>query len=564
MDEEQKRLAEELLSQEHAERSFAKSLFFGDFDASQVFPYPQPKVNQKFLDEVAQFAKDEVDPVVIDRDAALPDSVVEKLKSLGVMGMTVPKEYGGGGMSQHEYCKVTEILAARCASTALFVNVHQSIGLKALILFGTDEQKKQWLPKMASGEVIGAFALTEPNAGSDASAVETYAEYDAEKDIYRINGKKQWITNGSIAGVLTLMAQTGVGAEKRVTAFLVTPDMPGFKITERSLEKVGFRGTWTANLAFENMEVPAANILGQKGKGLKVALSVLDYGRTTFGANCTGIARFLLDLAIEHAKTRQQFKRPLASFGLVKKKIAEMSALVYAMDATTYMTAGLIDKGIEDIMLESTMLKVFASDALWSIIYDTMQIFGGRSLFKNAPFERTMRDARLNMIGEGSNEVMRAFIATVGMRDVGLSLKNDYRLQDSPWSNKENLYQFILHLMNRYEACRVTYHNSKLKNEAKALGKGVRRLGFAVLRVLAAYREEVVEHQMDLDRISTSVMALYTATSVLSKLEADGDFVVGRYYCHMAMKQLNNSLDHLFDKDDAITEYVSDSITGLM
>lgn len=578
MDEQQKRLAEELLFSEIHEQSFAKALFFGDFEASKVFPYPRPKVDQEFLEQIKKFAE-EIDANSIDRKMEIPPEIRKALCTMGVMGMTVPRNYGGKGLSMYEYCKVSETLASRCASTALFVNVHQSIGLRALLLFGTEEQKKKWLPLMASGDVIGAFALTEPNAGSDAASVETKAVFDPEKNVYRINGRKQWITNGSIAGVLTVMAQTEMstsqGRQNKITAFLVTPDMPGFKVLNRSLEKMGYRGTWTANLEFENMEVPAANILGEKGKGLKVALTVLDYGRTTFGATCTGAAKFLVDRAVRHAKTRYQFNRPIASFGLVKEKISKMASLTYAMDATTYLTAGMLDAGVEDIMLESAMLKVFASDALWQITYDTMQIYGGRCFFTDAPLERMMRDARLNMIGEGANEVMRAFIAAVGMRDVGLTLQAMATAAESPFKEFGSLMRFAGKLLTRLSAPNIPVKSPRLAKEARVLGQGIKRFGFAVMRVLARYREEVIEHQLDLNRISTAAMALYTSAAVLSKLDRDiedqgnagekfpVEYSVGRFYCHRAMQQLHQSLDGLFDKEDHYIEKVSDLITGI-
>ena len=288
-------------------------------------------------------------------------------------------------MSQYAYCNASELLSRHCGSTALFVNAHQSVGLKAILLFGTEEQKKRWLPALAKGDEIAAFSLTEPNAGSDAAGIETKAIYDPKERVYRITGNKQWTTNGSIAKVLTVMAKTPIetsfGIEEKITAFIVTPEMKGFEVVDPSLEKVGMRGTKTSNLRFSNMAVPEENILGPKGKGLKVCLTVLDYGRTTFGATCTGAAKYLLQRAISHAKTRHQFKRPLSSFPLIKKKLAKMAALTQAMDATTYLTAGLLDKGQSDIMLEASILKVFASEALWKIVYETMQIFGGRSFF---------------------------------------------------------------------------------------------------------------------------------------------------------------------------------------
>jgi alkylation response protein AidB-like acyl-CoA dehydrogenase len=547
-------------------------LFFGKFDSKGVIPYPSPPVDQAFLDKVAAFARDEIDPVAIDRNQVIPQEVKDKLAKMGVMGMTVPRQYGGLGMSQHEYCKVTEILASRCASTALYVNVHQSIGLKAILLFGTEEQKRIWLPAMARGEAIGAFALTEPNAGSDASAIETRAEYDPDKNVYRINGKKQWITNGSIAQVITLMARTDDG---KITAFIVTPDMPGFKITNKSIEKMGYRGTWTALLEFHDMEVPAANLLGHRGKGLKIALTVLDYGRTTFGAICTGVAKFLCKKAVVQAQTRYQFGKPLGDFPLVKEKIAKMHGLAYAMDATTYLTAGLIDEGVEDIMLESTMLKVFASDSLWEIIYDTMQIYGGRCFFTEAPFERIMRDARLNMIGEGANEVMSAFIGAVGMRDVGMYLQELTTITREPLTGVGTIFGFMGHLANRVWVPVVPVKADRLQREAKLLGKAVRRLGYCVLRVLIKYREDVVDKQLDLDRISDAAIAIYTSTATISKLDSEltrvhddtkqlgADVIVGKYYLHRAMHLLNDRLDHLFDREDYFHEKVSDRITGV-
>jgi acyl-CoA dehydrogenase family protein 9 len=584
MDNDQRRLAEELLFSSGKKPSFAKKLFFGVFDPHQILPFPSISNEEKarsetFVEAVKQYAEKNVDPVKIDRQASVPDQVIEGLARMGVMGLTVPKEYGGLGMSQYAYCRTTETLASRCASTALVVNVHQSIGLKALLLFGTPEQRSRWLPPLAKGEQLAAFSLTEPNAGSDANGIETRAVYDPTLNIYRINGRKQWTTSGSISQILTVMARTEIdtpqGKQDKITAFLVTPDMPGFKILDPALEKVGFRGTRTANLEFRNMEVPAANILGPPGAGLKVCLTVLDYGRVTFGASCTGIGKTLLKRTIEHAKTRIQFKRPLASFALVKQKIANMSALVYAMDATTYLTAGLIDAGVEDIMLEAAMLKVFASDSLWSVIYDTMQIFGGRSLFTDAPFERAMRDARLNMIGEGSNEVLRAFIGAVGIRDIGMELQGVVEALSSPITSFETLSSFSVKSFRRWGASRVPVNSQHLQKEAAALSKAIRRFGIAVVRVLAKHREDVIERQMTLDRLSTIAMAIYTTTAVISKLDSElikvrgdakavsNDVAIGKYYCHMAMETVERTLNSLFSNYDIDIESLSDQITGV-
>ncbi len=541
------------------------------------FPRVSPdeyKRTEELLAKFSAFADKNLDPVAIDREAKIPDAVIKGLSDLGILGMTVPKEYGGLGFSQYAYCRVVQEIARRCGSTALFVNAHQSIGLKALLLFGTEEQKRRWLPPLARGQLIAAFALTEPNAGSDASGIETRAVYDPDKKVYRITGQKQWITNGSIANILTVMAkmevETPQGKQDKITAFLVTPDMAGFKVTAKSLEKVGMRGTWTSNLAFENMEVPAANILGPIGGGLKVCLTVLDYGRTTFGAMCTGASKFLVEKAIDHAKNRYQFKRPLASFALVKQKIAEITALAYAIEAATFLTAGFVDGKCEDLMLESALLKVFASDSLWSILYDTMQIFGGRSFFSDAPFERMMRDARLNMIGEGSNEVLRAFIGVVGMRDVGMQLKEGKEALGNPFKNRAALGHLAAAAWRHLWTPKVPVRSPLFKEEARRLGRAVRRFGVAIVKLLAKHGEQILEKQLLLDRIATSAMAIYTATAVISKVDSDletgatlgHDVEVAKLYCLMAFEQIDRALDTLSGNDDEKIENVSDLLSG--
>lgn len=581
MDEEQRRLVEELLFTGQEKPSFAKLLYFGYFDGSMIFPYPQVDEQEKisvdkYIQDLKIFAEQKIDADRIDREAKIPDEVIRGLGRLGVLGMSIPKEYGGLGISQYGYCRVMETLAQKCGSTALFVNAHQSVGMKALLLFGTKKQKDRWLPVLARGEAIAAFSLTEPNAGSDAAGIETKAVYNEEKDTYTITGRKQWTTNGGIADVLTVMAKTPVetskGIEEKVTAFLVTPDMPGFRVIDKSLEKVGMRGSWTANLAFDGVEVPAENILGPKGGGLRVCLTVLDYGRTTFGATCTGVAKYLVQRAIDHAKNRHQFGRPLASFGLVKKMLSRMAANTYAMEATTYLTAGLLDKGEEDIMLEASILKVFASEALWQTLYDTMQIFGGRSFFTDEPFERIMRDARLNMIGEGSNEVLKAFIGVIGMRDVGVGLKVFADALQKPWKSPKTLIMGLKSLLQRLRNPLVPIKSELLQAEASLLSHAVKKFGFNVLRVLGRYREGVVERQLDLERIAFQATTLYTVAAVLSKMDSDlstsrenvlkNDLAVGKHYCRMKLREMRRMSKALFSSYDKDVEQVSDLLTG--
>src|SRR5947207_8701202 len=418
--------AEELLFTGPQALGFAKGLFLGRFVSDWTMPYPRiPAAQQveleKSLAEVREFLDQNLDPVAIDQAADIPRHVVDGLARVGVLGMTAPNEYGGRGFSQRAYCEILQEIGARCASTSVFTNAHHWIGIRALLLFGTREQKQKWLPPLVTGHQLAAFALTEKEAGSDAANVQTTADPTSDGSHYVLNGEKRYITNAAVAQVLTVMARTPVpGSDKSaITAFLVTPDRPGFTMLEARMEKVGIRGTATGRFAMKDMAVPKENILGPLGKGLKVALTVLDFGRTTSGACCTGAAKTCLRLAVEHANTRRQFGRTLGEFELVKKKIARMAAGAYALEAMTTVTASLIDRGLEDYMLETAILKVFSTEAVWMLVNDAFQVLGGAAYFNDRPLERMLRDARINQIAEGANEVLTSCIALVGMREPG-------------------------------------------------------------------------------------------------------------------------------------------------
>lgn len=506
--------AEELLFSGPDKDGFAKELFFGRFREPSIMPYPeqpdrQRAVTDEVIERVAEFCRTKIDPVKIDREADIPDSVIKGLASMGVLGMTIKPEYGGQGRSQFEYCRVMEIIGGHCAATGVFVNAHHSIGLRALELFGTDEQKEQWMKPLAAGEKLAAFALTEPLAGSDASNVRTRADESPDGKGYVLNGEKRWITNGGIADVLTVMARTPDPGQPdgKITAFLVTPDMKGFEVIEKRMEKVGIRGTATGHIKFTNMYVPKENILGPIGKGLRVALTVLDFGRTTFGACCTGAAKFCLERMVARANTRHQFGKTLSEFQLVKGKVAEAAADTYAMESATFLTAALIDSGAEDYMVETAMVKVFASDKLWRITNDCLQIWGGKGFFTDQPFERLMRDARLNLIGEGANEVLRCFVAAVGLRHVGKSMQ---AVQSAPWT----AYKLIK------PAAKVPVKHEHLRYFAITLGKQIGRFARATEMALLKYREGIMVQEFTQARLGDIATELFMASCVYSRLSA--------------------------------------------
>jgi alkylation response protein AidB-like acyl-CoA dehydrogenase len=579
--EQQRKQAEELLFGGPQIIGFGKSLFFGQFNAGQVFPYPEVKPAERpaleqSLAEVRRFADESIDATAIDRNAEIPDSVVQGLSKLGVLGMTVPVEFGGRGFSQLAYTKIMEVIGGHCAATAVFVNAHQSIGIRALLLFGTKEQKQRWLPSMTSGQDLAAFALTEPEAGSDASNVQTTATPTPDGRGYLLNGTKRWITNGGIAQVLTVMARTpgaGPNKKKEITAFLVTPDMPGFQVLEKRMPKMGIRGTATGRMAFENMFVPKENILGQVGKGLKIALTVLDYGRTTFGASCSGAARTCLQAAASHAKKRVQFEQPLAEFELVKKKIASMAAHLFAMEATTAHCANLIDSGFDDYMLETAMLKVWSTEALWQIVNDTVQIWGGKAFFTDEPYERMLRDARLNQIGEGANDVLRAFIAMVGIKPVVDKLMPIKDALEHPLRNLGTLLSFGgQQLMARFTRPDVPVQSEKLRPHARDLGQRIRDFGQAVIAVLRKHREEILFRQYVQERLADAACELYASSCTISRLdhllthsngnaeEAARDVLAGRYFLRLSNRRIQQCLAALSDNDDKHTTETADAI----
>ena len=559
---------EELLFSGPEKEGFAKDLYFGRFRSESIIPFPElPYEAQKAGDEmvakVKKFCETSIDPDAIDRDALIPDSVIKGLGDLGVLGMTIKPEYGGLGMTQFNYCRVMEVIGAHCASTGVFVNAHHSIGLRALELFGTEEQREKWMKPLAAGDKLAAFALTEALAGSDAGNVRTRAVESDDGKGYVLTGEKRWITNGGIADVLTVMARTPDPSipDGKITAFLVTPDMAGFEVLEDRMEKCGIRGTATGRIKFTDMYVPKENILGPYGGGLKVALTVLDFGRTTFGACCTGAAKFCMERMAARARSRRQFGKTLGEFQLVKQKLAEAAADTYAMESATYHTAAMIDGGAEDYMVETAMIKVFASDMLWRITNDCLQVWGGKGFFTDQPFERMMRDARLNLIGEGANDVLRCFVAAVGIRHVAKELET---ISKSPWT--------------AYKMVRTTpklpIKHEHLRFYARSIGKQISKFSWAVEMALIKHREGILNQQFIQGRLGDIATELFMASCVYSRLtallvngtipepEKERELNTGMLYMRMARRRNVRRFDELKTNFDEEMEQVADAWMG--
>jgi acyl-CoA dehydrogenase family protein 9 len=506
------------------EQSFMKSLFHGVVAEELIYPFPEMSRDERdnttmILESVRKFIETSVDPVKIDREQTIPKEVLDGMKELGLFGMIIPQEHGGIGLSASSYARVVQEVASYDASLAVTLGAHQSIGLKGILLFGTDEQKAQYLPKLASGEKIAAFALTEPSAGSDAAAIQTRAEALPDGSGYVLNGSKIWITNGGFADVFTVFARTSApdaGQKPKITAFIVERGM-GVKNGPPE-HKLGIRGSSTTEVFFEDVRVPKKNILGDAGRGFKVAMEVLNSGRLGLAAGSVGGSKRLIKMAVDRVQERKAFGRPIGEFGLIKDKIAVMMADTFAMESMTYLTAGLVDGKVSDYSLESAICKVYASETLWRVVNETLQIAAGIGYMQEYPYERTLRDSRINLIFEGTNEILRCFVALSGMQGPGKELAEVVRAMREPIKGFGLLSDFAVRkARSALRRERMTRAHPVLNREAVIFEEYTAELSKQVDKVLRKHGREIAEMQYTQKRVADMAIDLYAIASVLSR-----------------------------------------------
>lgn len=573
-------------SKDNELESVVGGLFYGEVDENSLFPFPrfnddQTEMAKAMVDAIDKFAEDNIDSEKFDEDAAIPEDVIQGLAALGLCGLAVSEDYGGMGLDYSLYSRVFSQVASIDGSTATMLGAHQSIGYRALINEGSEEQKTKWLPKLASGEAIAAFCLTEPGSGSDAYSIKTKA-IDNGDGTFTITGQKLWITNGGRAEFYSVFCKTDheINGEtkEKISCFIVEKGSEGLSFGEKE-NKMGIRASETRAVYLDKVVVKATDMIGEPGKGFKIAMNVLNSGRLSLGAGCIGGMRSILKLATEHAKGRKQFDRTITEFGLIQEKLADMAAKIYATESVVYMTTGNMCKGLNDYFLETAVCKIYGSENLWDVVDTGLQIAAGNGYMKEYPYERMMRDSRINLIFEGTNEILRAFLALSGVRGPSEQLKDLGKISDfqgalnDPIKSLGVLTDFAKNRLSKMMVSRtLTKVHPELEDYASHFSSMLSGFAIQVENVLIKYGRKIIDHELPQARLSNMVVQLYAIACVLSRttsiLEDENipddkkDYVkkLTRYICNDARKKFVSDLKGMNKNFDETIEALSDYV----
>jgi acyl-CoA dehydrogenase family member 9 len=550
--------------------SVAKNLMAGRIVEDDLFPYPRLRDRDRevlgmMLDAIDEFlAPRQADFKRWDREAAQPQEFIQGLRDLGLFGLIIPEEHGGIGLSNAGYARVLSQSSRHDSSVSLTIGAHSSIGMKGILLFGTPEQRARYLPKLATGEMIAAFCLTEAGSGSDAASIRTKAEKGADGG-YTLNGEKIWITNGGIADLYTVFARTSSEAGK-ITAFIVEAKWPGVSHGQHE-DKMGIRASSTTTVSFVDVKVPAENVLDGEGKGFKVAMAILNNGRTGLGGGAVGGMKTLLALATQQAQARKQFGEPIADYGLIREKLSQMAVECFAAESVVWMVAHYIDSGLDDYSVEAAVSKVYASDAIQRSAHEALQIAAGNGFMRDAPYEQITRDCRILSIFEGTNEVLRLYIALSGLKELGKSYGEIRAAVDTIFNHPIKGFGVLAD----YAEKRLTHATgvgrdkllgkipAQLREATTTLEKYTVELAKACDYLLRKYGKSIAGRQHALKRVADMTIDLFVGLCVLSRAAAlaaqPGDegkqaMVIAHVFARQAKRRLANNVRRIERNED--------------
>lgn len=513
--------------------SFVLNMFAGNANFEQIFPYPDVlTLDQREMLSMVQnpsekFFEEQHDAMAADLNEKIDDKVWDQLKSLGGFGSQVDPQYGGAGFNSTQYARVAEIIGSHDLAFAVALGSHQSIGYKGIMLFGTDEQKQKYLPDLASGKKIACFNLTEPGSGSDASSIRTKAELAPDGKHYLLNGQKIWISNGGIADIFTVFAKTSVQDPKtgemkdKMTAFIVERDFGGITTTDGE-KKMGLKASNTATVNFDNVPVPVENVIGEVGSGFKIAMHILNSGRFGMGAALAGCMKKLIEKSVDHATSREQFRSKIHKFGAVQEKLARMAMLHYSTESIAYILSGIMDRGYMDFQCEAAINKIYASEAAWSVCDETIQVLGGTGYMRATGVEKVLRDLRIFRIFEGTNDILRLFVALTGSQYAGGHLKELQKAMSNPVANLTMIMEFGTKRMRRAVGLNsgpsLDHHVSpQLKESAAQICRSMEHFDATIEHLLMKFGKNIIHQQFLLTRVAQSTIDIFACMCVLSR-----------------------------------------------
>ncbi|NUT50879.1 MAG: acyl-CoA dehydrogenase [Saccharothrix sp.] len=543
--------------------SFGRELFLGRFRLDLIHPHPSGSAEDRergeaFLATLREFCEHEVDGAVIERDARIPDDVLAGLKRLGAFGMKIKPEYGGLGLSQVYYNRALMLVGSVSPALGALLSAHQSIGVpQPLALFGTEEQKRRYLPRCASG-AISAFLLTEPDVGSDPARLGTTAT--PTDDGYLLDGVKLWTTNGVVADLLVVMAKV---PGRGISAFVVEGDSPGITVENRN-EFMGLRGLENGVTRFHQVHVPAANLIGAEGAGLKIALTTLNTGRLSLPALCAGAAKWCLKIAREWTAQRVQWGRPIGEHEAVAGKVAFIAGTAYALEAVLDLAGELADAGGRDIRIEAALAKLYGSEMAWLVADELVQLRGGRGYEtaasmaargeRGVPAEQLLRDLRINRIFEGSTEIMHLLIAREAV-DAHLSVAGDIidpeadvRRKAQALAKAGGFYAKWLPtlVVGKGQVPRAYAEFGPLAGHLRFVERSGRKLARQTFYAMSRWQGGLERRQRFLGRLVDIGAELFAISAACVKAAADGDQAVGLADAFAA--QARARVEELFDR----------------